>query len=315
MRIGILDPVHPVIAQRVEAAGHACTLVHALPDADRQAALATMDGIVVRSSRFDAAAIDRSPGLRFIARVGAGLENIDVEHCGQKGILVLNSPEGNRDGVGESCVMLLLALLKKLVPANTAVRNGLWPREALRGTDLRGKTVGIIGYGQMGSSFAEKLRGFGVRIIGHDKYRSGFGVEGIEERTLDQVLGESDAISLHLPLNAGTRHYANAEFFARLKKPVWFLNTSRGGVVHTKALLDAIDDGRVLAAGLDVLEFERPELDGLDPAMDQHTYDRLLRHDRVLLTPHIAGVTHEGKFKMADVLASKILHHFPNGTT
>lgn len=315
MRIGIVDHIHPVLQQRLEQAGHSCITLHSLTGSELESARTGLDGIVVRSRRIDAPTIDRSPDLRFIARVGAGLENIDLEHCRRKDILVLNSPEGNRDGVGESCVMLLLALMKSLVHANAAVHAGQWPREALRGTDLHGKTVGIIGYGQMGSSFAEKLRGFGVRVLGHDKYKSGFGHAGVEERTLSQLLAESDAISLHLPLNTETRHYANAEFFARLEKPVWFLNTSRGGVVHTKALLDALDEGRVLAAALDVLEFERPELDGLDPAGDPHTHDRLLGHERVLLTPHIAGVTHEGKSKMADVLATKILHHFPNGTT
>lgn len=289
--------------------------LHALSGNEQDAARTALDGIVVRSKQLDASTIDRSPELRFIARVGAGLENIDLAHCRRKGIIVLNSPEGNRDGVGESCVMLLLALMKSLVHANMSVRAGLWPRESLRGTDLRGKTVGIIGFGQMGSSFADKLRGFGVRILGHDKYRSGFSRAGIEECSLHQVLNESDVISLHLPLNEETTHYANAAFFGRLRNPVWFLNTSRGGVVHTKTLLDAIDEGRVIAAALDVLEFERPELDGLDPSIDRSTHDRLMHHDRVLLTPHIAGVTHEGKFKMADVLASKILHHFPHATS
>lgn len=315
MRIGFIDTVHPILAQRLERAGHTCIAMHSLSGNEQEALRRTLNGIVVRSRRMDADVIDRSPELRFIARVGAGLENIDVDHCRKKGIMVLNSPEGNRDGVGESCVMLLLALMKSLVHANMSVRAGLWPREALRGTDLRGKTVGIIGFGQMGSSFAEKLRGFGVRILGHDKYKSGFSRAGIEECGLDQMLDESDVISLHLPLTAETQHFANAAFFNRLKEPTWFLNTSRGGVVHTKALLDAIDDGRVIAAALDVLEFEKPELDGLDPSNDQTTQHRLMHHDRVLLTPHIAGVTHEGKFKMADVLATKILHHFPHATT
>lgn len=315
MRIGIVDIIHPVLHERLEHAGHTCLALHTLAGPELEGACAGLDGLVVRSKRINAVLIDRSPGLRFVARVGAGLENIDLEHCRQKGILVLNSPEGNRDGVGESCVMLLLALMKHLVPADRSVRAGSWPREAMRGTDLQGKTVGIIGYGHMGSSFAEKLSGFGVRILAHDKYKSGFSRAGVDECTLEEVLAESDAISLHLPLNADTRHYANAGFFARLGKPVWFLNTSRGGVVHTEALLDALDEGRVTAAGLDVLEFERPELDGLDPMIDPHTHDRSLKHDRVLLTPHIAGVTHEGKYKMADVLATKILHHFPNGTS
>lgn len=315
MRIGIIDPIHQVLTERLIKAGHHCVQLHTLSGNEQEALRAELEGLVVRSRTLDAATIDRSPRLKFIARVGAGLENIDVVHCRKKGIAVLNSPEGNRDGVGESCVMLLLALMKSLVHANMSVRAGLWPREALRGTDLRGKSVGIIGYGQMGSSFAEKLRGFGVRIIAHDRYRSGFSRAGIEECSLEQVLRESDVISLHLPLAEETKHYADMEFFHRLRKPVWFLNTSRGGVVHTKALLDAIDGGRVIAAALDVLEFERSELDGLDPSIDKHTYDRLIRHDRILLTPHIAGVTHEGKFKMADVLASKILHLFPHATS
>jgi D-3-phosphoglycerate dehydrogenase len=315
MRVGIIDPVHPVLTERLEKAGHQCLQLHTLSGTEQETLRPGLDGLVVRSRTVDANTIDRSPRLKFIARVGAGLENIDVVHCRKNDIAVLNSPEGNRDGVGESCVMLLLALMKSLVHANMAVRAGLWPREALRGTDLRGKTVGIIGFGQMGSSFAEKLRGFGVRILGHDKYRSGFSRAGVEECGLQQVMDESDVISLHLPLNEGTAHYANAEFFNRLRHPVWFLNTSRGGVVHTRALLDAIDDGRVIAAALDVLEYERPELDGLDPSIDKATHHRLLHHDRVLLTPHIAGVTHEGKFKMADVLASKILHLFPHATT
>lgn len=315
MRIGIAEMVHPVLAQRLQNAGHACVVLYGISAKEHAASFASLDGIVLRSSRFDAELIDRCTQLKFVARVGAGLENIDTAHCRRKGIHVLNSPEGNRDGVGESTVMLLLALMKSLVHANMSVRAGLWPREALRGTDLKGKTVGIIGFGQMGSAFAEKLRGFGVRILGYDKYRTGFSRAGIEECDLEYVLRESDVISLHLPLNDETRHFANAAFFARAANPIWFLNTSRGPVVHTAALLDALDHGRVIAAGLDVLEFERPDLSGLDPSIDQATYDRLQRHDRVLLTPHIAGVTHEGKFKMADVLATKILHLFPHGTT
>lgn len=315
MRIGILEPVHPVLTSRLEAAGHLCIPLHALPSGGMHAALPTLEGIVLRSAALDAATIDRSPLLRVIARVGSGLENIDTAHCRRRNVIVLNSPEGNRDGVGECCVLLLLGLMRHLVQAHSAVRAGLWPREELRGTDLRGKTVGIIGFGQMGSAFAEKLRGFGVRILAHDKYRSGFGRAGIEECTLERLFKESDVISLHLPLSAETGHFADEAFFQRPTRPVWFLNTSRGGVVHTRALLDALDEGRVIAAGLDVLEFERPALDGLDTSIDQASYDRLMRHERVLLTPHIAGVTHEGRVKMAGVLATKILHLFPHATT
>ncbi|HQV53616.1 MAG: phosphoglycerate dehydrogenase [Flavobacteriales bacterium] len=313
MRIAFLDTVHPILADRLTAAGHTCTHSDNAAQGEIERILDNTEGIVVRSKKVNADRIDHSPHLKFIGRVGAGLENIDTAHCLKKNILVLNSPEGNRDGVGESCVMLLLALMKSLVPANHAVREGHWPREALRGTDLRDKTIGIIGFGQMGSSFAEKLRGFGVRILGYDKYKSGFSKAGIEECGLEQVLRQSDVISLHLPLTDETHHYANKDFFLRLGKPIWLINTSRGPVVHTEALLDAIDHHRVLAAGLDVLEFEGAELDGLDPSLDPATQKRLIAHPNVLLTPHIAGVTHEGKFKLADVLASKILQHFPHG--
>lgn len=315
MRIGIVDPVHAIVSARLRGAGHEVVALHILSAGERAVEMDQCQGLVVRSSVVDAERIDRSPGLRFIGRVGAGLENIDVAHCHRKGIRVLNSPEGNRDGVGESCVLLLLALMKLLIPANASVRAGLWPREALRGTDLRGKTVGIIGFGQMGSAFAEKLRGFGVRVLGHDKYRHGFSRAGIEECGLEQVMRESDVISLHLPLNAETAHYVDDAFLHGMKRPIWFINTARGGVVHTRALLDALDDGRVIAAGLDVLEFERPTLEGLDPSIEPDTQARLLAHERVILTPHIAGVTHEGKLRMAEVLANKILHHFPHATS
>lgn len=302
MRIHFLDEAHPLIRERLTAAGHDCNAV----------ALEQAEGVVVRSSALDRALIERAPSLRFVARIGSGLENIDTAHCRQRGILVLNSPEGNRDGVGETCVMLLLALMKALVRTNAQVRTGTWEREANRGTDLRGKTVGIIGYGQMGSAFAEKLRGFGVQVLAYDKYRSGFERAGIHECRLERLVRQSDVISMHLPLNNETRHFADRDFFLRLGKPVWFINTSRGGVVHTAALLDALDHGRVIAAGLDVLEFERPDLSGLDPLNEPDTQQRLLAHERVLLTPHVAGVTFEGRIKMAEVLAAKILHHFPN---
>ncbi|HRW88826.1 MAG TPA: NAD(P)-dependent oxidoreductase, partial [Flavobacteriales bacterium] len=171
-----------------------------------------------------------------------------------------------------------------------------------------------IGYGHMGTAFAEKLAGFGVRVLAHDKYRSGFSSGHVEEASLARVQQEADVISLHLPLNDETRHYADHDFFSTLRRPVWFLNTSRGPVVDTAALLEALDNGRVRGAGLDVLEFERPDLSGLDREAGGETLDRLLRHERVLITPHVAGVTHEGKEKMAAVLADKILNAFPHGT-
>jgi D-3-phosphoglycerate dehydrogenase len=313
MRIALIDTVHPRLSELLTRAGHEVVMLHHVEDAALATALQGMQGIVVRSRALKADVLARIDGLRFVGRVGSGTESIDTEWCRKNNVRVINSPEGNRDGVGEACVMLLLALMKALVRANNQAHAGLWLREENRGTDLRGKTVGIIGYGNMGSAFADKLRGFGVRVLAHDKYRSGFERAGVHECGLERVLRESDVISMHLPLTSETHHYADRDFFLRLGRPVWFLNTSRGAVVHTSALLDAIDHGRVIAAGLDVLEFERSDLSGLDPAFDPATQRRLLGHERVLLTPHIAGVTHEGKLKMAEVLADKIIHAFPNG--
>jgi D-3-phosphoglycerate dehydrogenase len=312
MRIYFLDTVHPRLTELLTRAGHQCIHPADFDDRDQAAQLRQCEGIIVRSRIVDAEMLAQIPQLRFVARVGSGLENIDTRWCLKHGVRVFNSPEGNRDGVGETCVMLLLALMKALVRANAQVRAGLWPREENRGSEVRDKTVGIIGYGHMGSAFAEKLKGFGARILVHDKYKDGFAKAGIEEARLDVLLRESDVISLHLPLTGETHHYADRDFFLRLGRPVWFLNTSRGPVVHTEALLDAIDQGRVIAAGLDVLEFEREDLSGLDPAMEPHVQHRLLHHPRVLLTPHIAGVTFEGRIRMAEVLARKILHAFPH---
>ena len=309
MTIAFIDSVHPLLAEKLTAAGHSCIDLHTASDAELVQQLSDVEGIVVRSRQLGGSVLSHARQLRFVGRVGAGLENIDTAWCKAKGISVYNSPEGNRDGVGELCVMLLLMLLKHAARANEQVHRGLWLREENRGSDLHGKTVGIIGYGHMGAAFAQKLSGFGVRVLAHDKYKQGFGSDHVKEVSLEVLQRACDVVSLHLPLTAETQHYANAAFLAGFAKPIHLLNTSRGPVVHTAALLDALDKGTVIGAGLDVLEFERPDLSGLDPTMDPHTLKRLLAHDRVLLTPHIAGVTHEGKRKMAEVLATKILAH------
>lgn len=308
MRIHFLDEVHPVLVERLTAAGHAC-ITHERPDAP---VLDHCDGLVVRSGRVGQDVLDRAPGLRFVARVGSGLENIDTAACAARGVEVINSPEGNRDGVAEHTLLLVLALLKHLPRADRQVHAGQWLREENRGTDLHGLTVGIIGLGHMGLAFAERLQGFGVRVLGHDKYRSGHTQPHVEQCDLATLQRASDIVSLHLPLTGETHHYADARFLSGFARPIRLVNTSRGPVVHTAALLDALDSGHVLAAGLDVLEFERPDLSGLDPGPEAPVLERLLAHDRVILTPHIAGVTHEGRFKMAAVLADKILTRFPH---
>jgi D-3-phosphoglycerate dehydrogenase / 2-oxoglutarate reductase len=312
MRISILDTIHPSLAEDLTAAGHQCAVVQQLEGAELVDAVKQSEGLVVRSRIIGRDLLEQLPDLRFVGRVGAGMENIDVACCRERSITVLSAPEGNRDGVGELCVALTLVLMKHVVRGNDQVRRGLWLREENRGTDLEGRTVGIIGFGNMGSSFAQKLTGFGVRVLAHDKYRTGFASDTVTEAALDDVLAQSDVISLHLPLTAETRHYADAAFFARLGRPVWFLNTSRGAVVDTAALLDALDAGTVIGAGLDVLEFERADLSGLDPVLAPDVQSRLFAETRVVLTPHIAGVTHEGARKMARILARKIMETYPH---
>jgi D-3-phosphoglycerate dehydrogenase len=310
MHIAVVDAVHPLLAERLVLAGHRVTAMHHLDDHALGQALHDVQGIVVRSRLLSGELLRQAMSLCFVARVGSGMENIDRSYCEAAGIQLMNSPEGNRDGVGEWCVGHLLTLLKHTHRANSQVHAGLWDREGNRGTDLFGRTVGIIGFGQMGSAFAEKLAGFGVHILAHDKYRNAF-PHAVEPAALRRIQEESDVISLHLPLNVETRRYANAAFFNALAKPVWFLNSSRGAVLDTAALLDAIDDGRVTGAALDVLEYERPDLSSLDPTIEPATQRRLLASERVILTPHIAGVTHEGSVKMARILADKIIDAFP----
>ncbi|HRN36086.1 MAG TPA: NAD(P)-dependent oxidoreductase, partial [Flavobacteriales bacterium] len=269
--------------------------------------------LVVRSRlMIDAKVLDRAPKLRFIARAGAGMENIDREACQQRGIRLYSSPEGNRDAVGEHAIAMLLALMNHLPRADHEVRHGIWDRTSNAGHELCGSQVGIIGFGQMGTAFAQRLLGFGVKVLAHDKYRTGFSNEQVEACSLEDLLNRSDVISLHLPLTPETTHYANADLFARCAKPVWFINTARGPITDTAALLDAIDAGKVRGACLDVLEFEERSLGGLKAEQDS-TLKRLYACDKVLLSPHVAGITEQSYFKLANVLADKILRDIEEG--
>lgn len=305
MHIVLIDTVDPVLEERLSAAGHTCSDRHTLANDELPEGLADAEAIVVRSRKLPASLLSELPSLRLIGRVGSGLENIDTAFCAEKGITVLNAPEGNRDGVGEMALAHLLMLLKHIRRADRQVRNGRWLREPNRGHELRDRCVGIIGHGNMGSAFAEKLAGMGAVVLAHDRYVTGFGRDHVQESTLERIMAECDVVSLHLPLNEETRHYVDKAFLAGMKRPFWLLNTARGPLVDTAALIDALDEGRILGAGLDVLEMERDTLDGIN---DQDpVFRRLLTYDNVILTPHVAGVTHEGKFRMADILATKML--------
>ena len=311
MKIIFLDTVHPILEERLIAANHQC--IH-LTDSDFESTknlISVADGIVVRS-RFpmDANLLDAAPNLKFIARSGAGMENIDLDYCAKRNIQLFNAPEGNRNAVGEHALGMLLALMNNIFTADAEVRAGKWDREGNRGIELDGKTVGIIGYGNNGEAFAKKLRGFDVQILAYDKYKSNFGNEFVKESTLEELYDNADVISFHIPQNDETLFWANDLFFESIQKPFFLLNLSRGKIVETKALLNAIENGKVLGAGLDVLEFEKASFENFFDGNMPEAFQQLLASKKVILSPHVGGWTNESYFKLSAVLADKILNYF-----
>lgn len=303
-----IDTAHPYLEEELTRSGYECT---AFPGNNRDEMLAILhlyDGVVIRSKfKLDQAALAKAVKLKFIARVGAGMENIDQAYAESKGMLCLNAPEGNRDAVGEHATGMLLALLNHLCRVNLEVRSGIWIREGNRGTEIHGKTVAIIGYGNMGSAFAERLSGFGANVIAYDKYKTDFSELYIKEVRMEEVFREADILSLHVPLTAETNQLVDKAYLERFSKPIYLVNTARGQCVNTADLMDAIDTGKVLGAALDVLEYEKLSFENLDAANLPAPFKRLISSDKVVLSPHIAGWTHESNFKMAKILVEKIL--------
>lgn len=306
-RVLISDRTHEVLPQRLREAGFE---IRVEPDHDYESlvqAAQGCEGLVVRSKvNIDRAFIDRVPSLKCIGRVGAGMETIDVDYAEAHGVRCLNSPEGNRDAVGEHAVGLLLSLLNNIARADAEVRRGLWQREANRGYELGPLTVGIIGYGNMGQAFAKRLSGFGCRVIYYDKYLDNLEkLVDLERVSLETLQREADVVSFHVPLTEETHHYLDAEFIAAMAKPFYLLNTSRGAVVDTEALVAGLESGKVRGAALDVLEYENMQADGLGDVPECVHY--LQRSPRTVLTPHVAGWTVESKYKLAAVLADKMI--------
>lgn len=309
MKVLLTDDVHPVMVERLHAAGIEC---HIDTHCDRERLIEAMNGydaIVVRSKiSVDRALIDQAKTLRCIARVGAGMETIDVDYAESRGIKCINSPEGNRDAVGEHAVGMLLALMDRIVVADREVRCGIWHREANRGMELNCQTVGLIGFGNMGSSFAEKLRGFGCRIIAYDKYKPvGYAPDYVEEVSLEYLQQYSDIVSLHVPLTDETRGMVCSSFIAAFEHPVILINTSRGAVVRTPDLVKAMREGRVTGVALDVIEYENMAVDGLAMSNLPDEFQYLAQSPNTVLTPHVAGWTIESRYKLAAVLADKII--------
>ncbi|TWR29945.1 phosphoglycerate dehydrogenase [Mucilaginibacter pallidiroseus] len=298
----IVDDLHPAFMEQASAKGYTFDYHPTMDLAGATAAIGNYDGLAIRSKfQVDKAFIDAAPGLRFICRAGAGMDNIDEAYALSKGIQLINAPEGNRDAVGEHAIGMLLSLMNNFNRGDQQIRQGSWQREANRGFELKGRTVGIIGYGFMGSAFARKLAGFEVNIIAYDKYKTGFSDSYAREVSMEEIVKQSDVLSLHVPLTAETNGLVDDEYLFHFRKPIFFLNLARGKVVKTQAVLNAIKQGKILGAGLDVLEIEK------FPALgEQAWYDELRQSGQVLLSPHVGGWTFESYRKISEVLAAKL---------
>ena len=261
-------------------------------------------GIIVRSKiKLDADFLKRCSNLKFIGRVGAGMENIDVSFAGDHGITCINAPEGNRDAVGEQAIGMILTLFNNIIIADAEVRNGVWVREGNRGYELGGKTIGIIGYGNTGNAFARKLSGFDTEVIAYDKYKNDFSDEFVKEASMAELYEKCDIVSMHVPLTEETEYLVNSSFIDLFRKNIYVINTSRGKVLKTNDLVDNLKSGKVIGACLDVLEYEGLSFENMKLPED---IKDMLNMKNVVLTPHIAGWTHESNYKMAVTIAEKV---------
>ena len=309
MKVVFIDVVHPILEERLTKASFECIDATKSPYAECQVLLQDAVGMVIRSRfKVDEELLKDAKNLKFIARSGAGMENIDIEYCENRKIHLINAPEGNCTAVGEHALGMLLSLFNKLNSADQEIRKGKWEREGNRGVELTGKTVGIIGLGNNGSAFAKVLSGFDVEILAYDKYKTNYGTATIKEATLEEIYERSDVLSFHIPQTEETMYWADEAFFNQsMKKPFYLLNVARGKIVRIEALIKAIENGKVLGAGLDVLEFEKASFENFFQGEIPVAFQKLLASDKVILSPHVAGWTHESYYKLSAVMADKIL--------
>ncbi len=310
MKVLFIDTVHPVLKERLEEAGFHCTEAYESSREEILDRISDFQGVVIRSKfTIDKNFLDSAHSLKFIARSGSGLENIDLRETARRGIAVFNSPEGNRDAVAEHAMGMLLMLFNKLKKGDAEVRKGIWLREENRGIELGGKTVGIIGYGNTGRAFAKRLAGFECKVLAYDKYKPEFDTSFATPATPEDIFEMADIVSFHVPLTDETTYLFDKQFIDKMSQPFYLINTSRGKVVNTEALVKGLKSGKVKGACLDVLEYESKAFDlktGTSPEPIQY----LINADNVILSPHVAGWTVESYYKLSAVLAEKILARF-----
>ena len=315
MKILLLDSNHPLITEQLLAKGFVLEEDFTSSYDEVLQKINQYDGIIIRSRiPLDKNFLENAQNLKFIARVGAGMENIDLEVAKNLGISLINSPEGNRDSVAEHVVAMLLILMNRLFIASEEVKNGVWKREENRGDELLGKTFGIIGYGNMGKATAKRLSGFGVEVIFYDILPN-LEDEFAKQVSLEELQERADILSLHIPLDASTEYLVDENFISKMKKNFYLVNTARGKNVKTSALVDALKSGKVKAAALDVLEYEKSSFENLDTSTSLSTRNKedlqfLLESNQVIVTPHIAGWTHQSKEKLAQFIVDKIVQQF-----
>ncbi len=312
MYVLFVDSTHDKLPEKLTQSGFICDYQPDIKPEEIINIIPKYNGVIIRSKiTIDKNIIDAAKNLKFIGRVGAGLENIDVEYANKKGIKCFNSPEGNRDAVGEHTLGMLLTLFNNILKADLEVRSGKWIREGNRGLEIKGKTVGIIGYGNMGSAFTQRLKGFEANVIAYDKYKFNYSNEFVTEKTLENLFEQTDILSLHVPLTEETRYMVNDEFINQFKKNIYIINTARGKVLKTEDIVKNLKSGKVLGAALDVLEYEQTSFENLhsdEKLPDAFQY--LIKSNKVVLTPHIAGWTHESSIKLSEILADKIIKAF-----
>ena len=311
MKILHLDTNHKLLIDQLADAGFQNDEDYTSSKSEVEAKIHEYDGIIIRS-RFsiDKTFLDKATNLKFIGRVGAGIENIDCEYAEKKLVKLIAAPEGNSNAVGEHALGLLLSLINKLNSADRQVRKGRWLREENRGLELDEKVVGLIGYGNMGKAFAKKLRGFDVDVICYD-IQSGVDDENCKQVSLEELQEKADVLSLHTPQTPLTKGMINTEFIAGFKKPFWLINTARGSAVVTKDLVQALKTKKILGAGLDVLEYEKSSFENLfDSNEIPVDFKFLIQSENVILTPHVAGWTIESKLKLAQTIVDKIKKYF-----
>ncbi len=307
-KVLITDDCHPYLLEGLAEMGYTCDFLPNITPAETLEAILKYEGLIINSKiNVDRQFLDRAVRLKFIGRLGSGMEVVDRPYAAEKGVHVLSSPEGNRNAVGEQALGMLLALANNLCRADREVRQKTWRREANRGWELMGKTIGIVGFGHTGRSFATKLAGLGMQVLVFDKYL----IKGYahhfpwvtEVQDLAAIQADSQIISLHLPLNSETRHLFDHHFIEKCRDGFVLINTSRGKVVHTGALLDGLESGKISGACLDVFENEKVQT---FTELEEKQYQQLYAYDNVVLAPHIAGWTHESKRRMAEILTEKI---------